>query len=97
MIALQTVMPCQYRLFFYYKLLPFVPFCHDLLGKHRKQGSAAEVCGYEVFGGGGEAPILLAVLVLRKWKQLKETPTGCCGKRIKSILQVYVGFSTLML
>lgn len=62
MIALQTVMACQYWLFSYYKLLLLVPFCHDLLGKHRKQVSAAEVCGYELFGGGwGEAQLQLAV------------------------------------
>lgn len=34
------------------------------------------------------------VLVLRKWLQLKESPKGRGGIRIKSILQVYAGFFT---
>lgn len=79
MIALQTAMACHYWLFSYYKLLPLLPFCHDLLGKHREQVGAAEVCGYEVFGGGeggGGAQVQQAVLVLRKWLWLKEQSKG---------------------
>lgn len=98
MIALQTAMACHYWLFSYYKLLPLLPFCHDLLGKHRKQARAAEVCGYEVFGGregGGEALVQQAVLVVGKWLWLKKKQSK--GMWIKIILQSYAGFSALTL
>lgn len=90
MIALQTAMACHYWLFSYYKLLPLLPFCHDLLGKHRKQVGAAEVCGYEVFGGGGggEALVQQAVLVLRKWLWLKKQSKGMWQYQDKNHLSV---------